>query len=534
MTSDGRDTREVHVRLDSPPASNVAELQRQVAYYGQKVDELAGQVVRADSVVSRTKRELKQRRDGFALLSELQRGVGADMSPHEIFDRAVATIQKMLKMDRTVVLAADGGQFRPSAWAGFDDAAARSFEQLQIAFDIEHSTGGVAVAPGASSPPAGSEAGRTLLVTKATPDTERVARLRQQLGVPFFVCAPIVAGGRIAGYLLSGRMREAKPFFPPLDDGDVYTFQSIAGFLGSALHNAELFQHVARMAQSFARFVPHEFLEFLGRSSVVDVELGDQRQLEMTVLFSDIRSFTSISERMTPKENIDFINDYLKCVGPVVRANHGFIDKYIGDAIMALFPRADDGVRAAVGLMTALDGFNTERRAAGQPPIAIGAGLHTGRLMLGTVGFAQRLDTTVISDAVNLASRVEGLTKMYGAAVLVTGNTLERLAGPAEFLHRRVDRVQVKGKTDPVDVIEVFGADHEPQRSLKVSTQPDFDRAFAAYCGGNFAVAAAAYREIIARNPHDRAVELLLGRCEQYIAAGAPPGWIGVTALDHK
>ena len=204
---------------------------------------------------------------------------------------------------------------------------------------------------------------------------------------------------------------------------------------------------LAKINAAYGRFVPHDFLRFLGHESIVDVQLGDQIQKEMTVLFSDIRSFTTISEAMTPQENFNFINSYLSRVSPVIRAHQGFIDKYIGDAIMALFPEsADDAVRAAVEMQKQVIIYNQHRQRSNYSPITIGIGLHAGTLMLGTIGEEERMESTVIADAVNLASRLEGLTKVYGSGILVTESILERLGDREKYLCRFVDRVIVKGK----------------------------------------------------------------------------------------
>jgi len=206
---------------------------------------------------------------------------------------------------------------------------------------------------------------------------------------------------------------------------------------------------------SIERFVPHAFLAIIGKPSIVDVELGDNKREKMSILFSDIRSFTTLSEGMAPDENFAFINTYLARMGPVIRAHNGFIDKYIGDAIMALFGNADDAVRAGLAMLGALDGFNDERRAAGLQPIAFGVGINTGLLMLGTIGEKDRMDGTVISDAVNLAARVESLTKEYGAPLLISEFTLQELADPKAYDIRPVDVVVVKGKTRPVGIYAV-------------------------------------------------------------------------------
>ena len=209
------------------------------------------------------------------------------------------------------------------------------------------------------------------------------------------------------------------------------------GDLNQAIANTDRRDEIGQLAKSFAsmrdavrrtitdlkdtnisieRFVPHAFLAIVGKPSIVDVELGDNKRQNMTVLFSDIRNFTTLSEKMTPDENFAFINTFLERMGPVIRAHNGFIDKYIGDAIMALFNNADDALCAGLAMHDALEGFNAERVASGLEPIAIGVGLNTGSLMLGTIGEKHRMDGTVISDAVNLASRIESLTKEYASA----------------------------------------------------------------------------------------------------------------------
>jgi class 3 adenylate cyclase len=246
-----------------------------------------------------------------------------------------------------------------------------------------------------------------------------------------------------------------------------------AGDLEQAIANTNRVDEIGQLAKSFAsmrdavrrtildlkhtnvsieRFVPQAFLSIVGKPSVADVELGDNKRRTMTVLFSDIRGFTTLSEQMSPDETFAFINAYLERMGPVIRDHHGFIDKYIGDAIMALFANADDALQAGLAMMAALDGFNAERRAAGREPIEIGIGINTGSLMLGTIGEKHRMDGTVISDAVNLAARIESLTKDYGAPMLISEYTYEELASPSAYAIRPVDVVVVKGKTRPVAI----------------------------------------------------------------------------------
>jgi len=226
-----------------------------------------------------------------------------------------------------------------------------------------------------------------------------------------------------------------------------------------SIKNAQLYQHTAALNRAYQRFVPRQFLHFLEKLSIIDVELGDQVQLEMSVLFSDIRDFTTLSEKMTPKDNFQFINAYLSRMEPAILENNGFIDKYIGDAIMALFSgSADEAVNAGLAMLQQLQLYNQERVESGETPIKIGIGINTGNLMLGTVGGQNRMDTTVISDAVNLASRVESLTKNYGVSLLITQHTYARLLNPSHYVIRPIDTVKVKGKSELVTVYEVLNA----------------------------------------------------------------------------
>ncbi|MGL5192681.1 MAG: ATP-binding protein [Chroococcales cyanobacterium] len=290
--------------------------------------------------------------------------------------------------------------------------------------------------------------------------------------------------------------------------------------------------HLANINNSLRRFVPYEFLVFLEKESIVEVKLGDQVLKEMTVLFSDIRSFTTLSEGLTPKENFDFLNNYLSRVGPVIRQHHGFIDKYIGDAVMALFPeRVEDAIAAAIAMQSEVTRYNGELIQSGQSPMTIGIGLHSGSLMLGTIGEEQRMETTVIADAVNLASRLEGLTKLYGAGILVSEQTLNQLVRPHSYRSRFLETVQVKGKQQPVGVVEIFNADPPEIQNLKTLTQADFAQGIILYQQKQFARAGENFTKILEMNPQDKPAAFYLKRCNLYNSQGIPDSCYGVEIL---
>ena len=285
---------------------------------------------------------------------------------------------------------------------------------------------------------------------------------------------------------------------------------------------------------AYERFVPREFLSFLQKGSILDVALGDQVQQEMTVLFSDIRGFTSLSERMTPEENFQFINAYLGQMVPVIREHHGVIDKFIGDAIMAIFHgRADDAVDAGITMLRALDSLNQARQAAGQSPLRIGIGMNTGSLMLGIIGEHGRMSGTVISDAVNTASRLEGLTKIFGASFLISEYTLRLLEHPERYYARFLGKLQVKGKNSAVAVFEIFNGEPAAEIALKMQTKAIFEKGLQDYFAKDFAEAAVQFKNVLKEHPTDISARLYLERSARLMVQGVPSEWQGIETIEY-
>ncbi len=286
---------------------------------------------------------------------------------------------------------------------------------------------------------------------------------------------------------------------------------------------------------AYNRFVPHEFLAYLQKESIVDVQLNDNIEKQMTILFSDIRSFTNLSERMSPGETFVFVNNYLSLMGPIVRRNNGFIDKYIGDAIMALFESSDDALNASMEMLEALRAYNESRsEEIDASPIRIGIGLHRGTLRLGTVGEADRMDGTVISDAVNLASRMEGLTKFYGVQCLLSESTRVDLNDIDKYPTRFIDTVKVKGKSEAVTIYEAFSGDDHEQVARKLAVQDRFKEAVGLYRVKEFERAAELFRSVLSDLPEDVATRSHLERCERYRQDGTDDDWDGTLSFEIK
>ncbi len=285
-------------------------------------------------------------------------------------------------------------------------------------------------------------------------------------------------------------------------------------------------QELKRLNDSFARFFPGEYLKFLRKDSVTEVQLGDYVSKMMAVMFSDIRSFTTMSETMTPRENFDFVNAYLKRVSPEIRNHYGIIVKFLGDGMMAVFPDgADDAVAAGVAKQKRVQEYNQQRTARGNLPVQVGIGIHVGQMMLGMVGEANRIQGDAFSDNVNLTSRLEGLTKFYGVAMIISGQTLEHLSNPDRYQIRFLDRAIVKGRNEAISVYEVLDAEVEEVRSLKLKTQPDFDRGVQCYRDRDINDAKLCFEQVLAIHPADKTAKLYLERVESLIEQGIPDDW---------
>jgi len=292
---------------------------------------------------------------------------------------------------------------------------------------------------------------------------------------------------------------------------------------------------LASLNRVYERFVPREFIELLEKKSILEIRLGDQVNQKMTVMFSDIRGWTTLLEKMSPTEAFRFINAYLKRVSPVIKECGGFIDQYLGDGVMALFPGTpDDAVRAAVSMQGAVAEYNKERVQEGFSPISIGVGLHLSTLMLGIIGSEDRMQGAVVADAVNLAARIEGLNKMYGSSLSLSDETLFSMKEPDRYRHRFIDKVRVKGREDPVTVYEVFEGILDEIAALKEETKPAFEGGIQLYYEKKFAEASVRFNQVLERNPSDLAARIYLKRCANYMVNGVPRDWTGVETLLEK
>ncbi len=267
--------------------------------------------------------------------------------------------------------------------------------------------------------------------------------------------------------------------------------------------------------QAYERFVPREFLSQLDKDCITDVELGHHIHQQMTVMLSDIKRFALLSKTMQPAENFDFINNYLAQLNPIIRQHQGYIDTYMGDGVMSLFPHSsDDALDAIIAIQYALADFNQQRATKNQPIIHRGSGIHTGDVMLGVIGETERLQGTIISDVVKYAGRLEELTRLYHADTLVSKAVIQHLSKP--YSHRYVDSVRIQGSSKKMAVYEILEGDYNDDIQHKRDTLDQFNQAIQHYKDEDLTTAGTLFKQIAIHSPDDKVTQLYIKRCENY------------------
>ena len=266
--------------------------------------------------------------------------------------------------------------------------------------------------------------------------------------------------------------------------------------------------------------------------------LGGQA-VEATVLFSDIRGFTTHSEKLGPQGTVAMLNEYFTLMVDCIQAEGGMLDKFIGDAIMAGFgiPVAHDddvdrAMRASINMIRELGRWNVQRTSDGKAPIDIGIGLNTDMVVSGNIGSKKRMDYTMIGDGVNLASRLESACKQYGAHILISEFTYRKLRGT--YRAREIDLVVVKGKTQPVGIYEILDYHTDKTYPQLSDAMGYFRDGLGKYRAREFDSARTLFDKVLAINPADKAAKLYVERCEHLIATPPPEEWAGVWVMEEK
>ena len=317
------------------------------------------------------------------------------------------------------------------------------------------------------------------------------------------LCLPIRHKSRLTGLLYLENNMVSGAF----TQGRLEILNILATQAAVSIENASYFSQINALNASYERFVPQSFLEQLEKKSILNISLGDQVRKSMAVIFADIRGFTSISEQLPPEEVFTLLNGLWGLLSPVIDRHGGIIDKYIGDAVMALFPNDPvQAVKAAVEMQDVLSKFNALREAQGLFPLHMGIGASSGPMILGTVGSDTRMNTTVIGDTVNTAARLESLCKNLGARILMT-DELARKVGAVGGLHlRRLGRLPLKGKASGVAIWEEYSSLESGLRIKIGAAAGLLEAVTAAVDAGEVAAANELLNQYAAKVPHDGAV----------------------------
>lgn len=282
------------------------------------------------------------------------------------------------------------------------------------------------------------------------------------------------------------------------------------------------------MAQMFEKFVPKQFLQRIAREGIENIRLGKAEAEDISVLFADIRGFTALSETLTPQELLNFLNACFTRLDKVIHEHNGFVDKFLGDGIMALFDRdtpdsaAQNAVMAAVGLHQAIRVYNQHRANSGYAPIDLGIGIHTGPVIIGTVGSRDRMDSTVLGDNVNIAARLQELSKLFGARIIISEQTRRALQGKADFHVRDLGSVQVRGRRNRVQVFELLDADPPELFAQKLQNLPRYRAALESHQRGDWLAASKGWRDCLAQIPSDPVCTHWLAEAEQQLGPDSP------------
>jgi len=293
-------------------------------------------------------------------------------------------------------------------------------------------------------------------------------------GTNSFICVPVAAGENKYGLLIADKTTiESK-----LTESDVTILENMANQIGLAVQRIELKNRELNLLNSYSKFVPFSSIKLLGHESVLDLRLGDFSERNLTVLFCDIRNFTKMCETMAPQDILLFLNSYIGKISPAIQKHNGFIDKFIGDCIMAIFINPNDAINAAVEMQKLLWSFNISHRLGYRKPVEVAIGIHSGKSIFGPVGYGNKMELTVLSDNVNIASRIGNLNKNFETTILVSGDTFKNWSGKDDS--RYLGSVSVRGRSFPVSIYEILpdisGIDYELSAANEEFVNPYIDK----------------------------------------------------------
>ena len=313
-----------------------------------------------------------------------------------------------------------------------------------------------------------------------------------------YVCRPIQKIERVTSKLGDGRITDGA-----ITIGKSKQFQKIEDSLERINYNyKEKENRVKQTNLEAQKFIPKQFLKFLGKGSITELELGNQVQKKATTLFCDLLSSTSVSRTLSLEENFNFINSYLNVISPLVRKYDGFVDKYMGDGILAVFPRAERAIDCAHAIIRAIEVKNKSQKDL--PKVDTKIAINTGDIIFGIVGEEERKAPTVISDVVNLASKIEEINKFMGTKVVFSKQTLNELPEKYDLQYRYIGSLTINGENSSLPLFESLDIYPKEVREKLYRLKNKFENAVREYNDGQFKSALRNFQEILKYIPDDK------------------------------
>ncbi len=419
----------------------------------------------------------------------------------------------------------------------FEVALFVTFDQDAGHLDVVHQFGFDELPPNLVYDKSWFESGEAQI---ATAESE-ILTAWESLQLNQIIYSPFVnKSGAFAGTIIAGVTRDSADYFDPISPDQASAYSVMVQQAGALWMTRQMSDEIRRhntqlvnLTKSYSRFVPFEFLDLLEKKSIQDIEAGASASIDMGVLFLDIRGFTALTEKLGPADTFTWLNTFLREMEPIIAEQKGFINQFQGDAILALFPgAADAALNCASQMITQTKVFNEDQKRLGNMQIKFGLGINSGSVMLGAIGGANRLESNIVGDTANLASRTEGLTKHYGVEAIFTEYTRDRIKKPDGFVFRELDRVTVKGRLGAVTIYQLL-APESPTNKTPTKSLAAFKLGRTLYQSGQFAEALEAFQEAQNLTPNDNAARLYVERCRA-LKSAPPPDWNGITAIDEK
>lgn len=266
----------------------------------------------------------------------------------------------------------------------------------------------------------------------------------------------------------------------------------------------------------YEKYIPKQFLKFIGKNSVLELELGNNVQKEVTTMFCNIRNSTQVSTTLSLEDNFNYINSYLKVVAPIVRKYNGFIDKYLGDGILAVFVKPNEAIECAHAINKSIKDKNLQDKNS--PNLEVGISIHTGEVAFGIVGDESRKTPTIISDSVNFASKMDDVNKTYGTTLIFSKETLNNLPAKYPLSYRYIGSLKMSKKGDGMSIFESLETYNKKERDVLIKHKSQFETAVRSFDMAKFELAKNQFSEVFKNEKKDKVCYAYFNVCEEKLS----------------